>query len=121
MHMNKSELKRFQETLRQREAGLEQEIAEVIQELRSPAERSAEMYDMAAEHQRTEELLNAKQRLDAQLAGVRVALARLARGEHHCRECGEEIGLPRLRANPQATFCLDCAQEAEQRVPARIA
>ncbi len=121
MQMSKSETKRFQEMLCRREADLEQEIAQIVGDLRAPAERSAEMYDMAAEHQRVEELINMKQRVEAQLGGVRFALARLARGEHDCRECGEEIGLARMRANPSATVCVDCAQQAEQQAMPRYA
>lgn len=29
----------------------------------------------------------------------------------YCAECGEEIPLPRLLAMPEATFCVDCAEE----------
>lgn len=31
----------------------------------------------------------------------------------HCTNCGEAIGLPRLRAIPWARYCIDC-QEAEE-------
>jgi len=40
---------------------------------------------------------------------VNEALARVKDGEYGiCQECGEEIGLARLRAQPTATLCVHC-------------
>ena len=37
------------------------------------------------------------------------AILRLGKGEYgYCNQCGEEIGLGRLRARPMATLCIDC-------------
>jgi len=50
-------------------------------------------------------------------ARVRAALRRLADPEYGtCRECGEAIGLPRLKANPVAELCVSC-QEAREAGP----
>lgn len=35
----------------------------------------------------------------------------------YCEECGEHIGLPRLKARPQARLCIDC-QTARERFAA---
>ena len=47
---------------------------------------------------------------DRQLIGeIHEALARVKEGEYGiCQECGEEIGLARLRAQPTATLCVHC-------------
>jgi len=40
---------------------------------------------------------------------IHAALARVEDGEYGiCRECGEEIGQARLRAQPTATLCVHC-------------
>lgn len=40
---------------------------------------------------------------------IHAALARVEDGEYGvCQECGEEIGLARLRAQPTATLCVHC-------------
>ena len=51
-----------------------------------------------------------------ELQDVLAALARIdAPGFGQCSECGEAIGMPRLRAQPQAQRCVRCAAEAERR------
>jgi len=48
------------------------------------------------------------------------ALARIEDGTYgKCEECGETIGLERLKARPVTTLCIDCKslQEAEERIP----
>jgi DnaK suppressor protein len=47
---------------------------------------------------------------------VEAALARIAEGEYGaCQSCGEEIGLPRLEAAPEAPFCIACQGRREGR------
>lgn len=49
-------------------------------------------------------------RSERELAGVIAALQRIEEGEYGlCRRCEEEIGKARLRANPAAALCIDCA------------
>ncbi|MHC1713729.1 MAG: TraR/DksA C4-type zinc finger protein [Solidesulfovibrio sp.] len=47
---------------------------------------------------------------DRQLIGeIHEALARFEDGEYGiCQECGEEIGMARLRVQPTATLCVHC-------------
>jgi DnaK suppressor protein len=43
------------------------------------------------------------------ISEIHEALARVKDGEYGiCQECGEEIGLARLRAQPTATLCVHC-------------
>ena len=45
------------------------------------------------------------------LAGLEYALKRIGEPEFgYCIECGEEIGLPRLRAMPETVRCINCAR-----------
>jgi len=43
------------------------------------------------------------------ISEIHEALARVQEGEYGiCQECGEDIGLARLRAQPTATLCVQC-------------
>ncbi len=47
----------------------------------------------------------------ARLAGLEYALKRIDDPEFgFCRDCGEEIPLPRLMAMPESALCVDCAK-----------
>jgi DnaK suppressor protein len=47
---------------------------------------------------------------------VRAALRRFEEGEYgECALCGEDVGLRRLEAQPEAPLCITCQSEREQR------
>lgn len=46
---------------------------------------------------------------------VAAALQRVAEGEYgECAECGDDIGFARLKARPEAPFCLTCQGRREK-------
>ena len=46
---------------------------------------------------------------------VQAALARIDAGDYgYCQECGELVGLLRLKAQPYARWCLQCQTRSEQ-------
>jgi DnaK suppressor protein len=52
---------------------------------------------------------NERQR-QIELSRIEAALRRIAEDEYgYCQKCGEEIAPQRLKANPAAAFCVDCA------------
>lgn len=56
----------------------------------------------------------AERRRGHELQRLQAALTRLERGDFgECLECGEPIAEARLRADPGATLCLECASERE--------
>ena len=59
---------------------------------------------------------NAETRRDAdELQALDTALARMAQGNYGiCDDCGDEIPLERLRANPGATRCVRCQSVYEK-------
>jgi DnaK suppressor protein len=64
--------------------------------------------------------LSIVQDLDAQLADIEHAMARLTNGSYGtCEACGAPIDAERLAARPAARFCLDDQQEAEREVHVR--
>jgi DnaK suppressor protein len=60
--------------------------------------------------------------LDAQLADIGHAIARLGNGSYgSCEACGKPIAAARLSARPATRFCLDDQREAEREVQVRSA
>lgn len=56
-----------------------------------------------------------RERESRMLGQVRQALDRLGKGDYgYCEECGEYIGLARLKANPQAVYCIACQEMTER-------
>ncbi len=46
---------------------------------------------------------------------IEKSLEKIERGDYgECEDCGEEIGLGRLRARPVADFCIACKDEQER-------
>ena len=55
-------------------------------------------------------------RLRVRLSQIAVALRSYADDEYgECRACGESVGYPRLKAQPESPLCVRCAQSAERR------
>ena len=55
------------------------------------------------------------------LEKVKAALQRIEDGGYgECEECGDEIGIVRLRARPVTTLCIHCKEEQEQREKAFV-
>lgn len=57
--------------------------------------------------------------LRARLIGARSALKKLASGAYgECESCGDDIAPKRLKAVPEALYCLRCAEMMEREVAA---
>ena len=55
------------------------------------------------------------QRRDQELKRIGAALHRIKEEEYgYCIECGDEIAIKRLRADPAAPLCINCANKAER-------
>ncbi len=56
------------------------------------------------------------QRARQELARIESALRRITNGEYgFCVQCGEQVAVKRLRANPSVLTCITCARSAEKR------
>ena len=78
------------------------------------AGRSADLMDWASASALDELQAALIDRHRGQVAQIEEALARLARGKYGiCWDCGEAIGLGRLRALPFAQRCTCCQSRAE--------
>ena len=106
-HQRLAERERFLEaSLKALASDDEPAAAQQVSDFKDLAGRSAEAD--AEEHQ--------ADRLLHELAQVRAAQARLARGEYGvCTACGQALDPRRLEALPEAELCLACQQNEERR------
>ena len=55
-----------------------------------------------------------RDRVQLEKQRIKAALERIADGHFgECTDCGEDIAIARLDANPTVTFCIDCAEKRE--------
>ena len=108
------------QTLRARQATLREEIRAAL--LASSEERHRELAgvvhdtgDESVADLLTDVNLKGMDRDARELAAVNAALRRLANGTFGvCADCGADIGLPRLEAQPTATRCIECETRHEK-------
>ncbi len=56
-----------------------------------------------------------REREQGLLAKIEAALQKIEEGEYgKCMNCGEDIGVKRLKARPVAELCIDCKSEQEK-------
>jgi RNA polymerase-binding transcription factor DksA len=71
--------------------------------------------DLGSETFEREKDLSILEKVEAELAGVEYALARLDDGSYGtCESCGQPINDDRLAAQPAARFCVHCQATAER-------
>ena len=98
--MNPSEKDQLRRALEQRRETLVQELNRDAARLRENVEDEA-VLDLSRD--------------DAELLDIEAARQRLADGSYGlCTDCGAEIGLERLRAEPEAARCIDCQRRHEK-------
>jgi DnaK suppressor protein len=99
-------------------------LSQRVKELRSEAGKTVESMDedenfpdpsdrATLESNRNSEL-RIRDRERKLIFKIQEALQRLDNGEFGiCAECGEEIGIERLKARPVTTFCIECKSSQE--------
>lgn len=109
--------------------GLRVELVELVRTLRSQLDASADAarpvtLDQTAvgrlsrmEAMQSQAVARAtRQALSVRIEQCDAALQAIERGEYGiCRKCEEPIGVRRLRAKPEAPFCLGCQRGADRR------
>ncbi|MGZ8254027.1 MAG: TraR/DksA family transcriptional regulator [Burkholderiaceae bacterium] len=121
--LQEDHLKTLDRRLGVREAQLMQEIAAVRQraEQREPGE-VADAKD-AAETEAQAVVADAEVERDlAELRDIRMARQRMAEGSYGtCVDCGSEIDLSRMLAQPQTSRCVECQELSERADNAKTA
>lgn len=82
---------------------------------RFPNSGEEHLEEAADEVEEYENKLPAEHILELRLKEVQDALGRMESGTYgNCASCGMELPLDRLSANPEARFCIACAQREPQ-------
>jgi DnaK suppressor protein len=118
--MRQRELQLFRRLLEDRKRVLLSEAERALDSMNEkPVEGFSDPTDRASHESDRNLLLRIRDRERKFLSKINEAFIRLNGGSYgQCDECGEEIGLERLRARPVTTLCIDCksAQEARERL-----
>lgn len=86
--------------------------------LKTPA--TGDIYDLATTERERELSLLLGDRAREQLNEIDEALRRIEDGSYgYCEECGEKIGIGRLKAMPFTQLCVECKSKMEKEVGAR--
>lgn len=114
--LTRSERKRLEKMLRARLAVLNQEISGELQEsgTQDYVALAGDEGDTACADLISDTRLFDLQRDVGEIDAVRAALDRITAGTYGlCIECGDEIDIDRLRAEPAAARCIDCQLRQE--------
>jgi DnaK suppressor protein len=115
--MNKRIMKELAQELTRRRAALLQDVAGSQDELNAVVEQQESELEEAAQKDRITRLTSRLSDRDQQkIREIDAALDRMTKGVYgKCANCGQEIGIQRLRALPSATLCIDCAAARESK------
>jgi DnaK suppressor protein len=117
--MRQRELKLFRRLLEERQREILIEAERALDSMNHKTEDSyADPNDRATLESDRNFILRMRDRERKLLTKINEAFARLDNGTYGlCEECGDEIGLERLKARPVTTLCINCksAQEARER------
>lgn len=75
-------------------------------------EHTSEQDENADEVEEYENILPVEHEMESHLKEINEALEKISAGKGYgvCEKCKKEIPLERLKVNPEAKFCVDCAQ-----------
>jgi DnaK suppressor protein len=116
--MNQRQLKQFRKLLQERMDALLTEAERTVDGMTDAKENFPDPTDRASLESNRNFVLRIRDRERKLLVKIREALARIDDGTYgKCEECGEAIGIERLKARPVTTLCIDCKslQEAQER------
>ena len=116
MALNKRELDRFKKMLlTQREEILGNAKRALSGDIHVDPDDFPDEMDTASSEVNLQFTGRLREREQGLLSKIEAALEKIERGEYgSCLNCGEEIGLRRLRARPVAELCIDCKAEEEK-------
>ena len=116
--MRKRELSMFRKLLNERREELVAEASRTVDGMGENREQFPDPTDRASLEGNRNLMLRIRDRERKLITKIDEALGRIDDGSYgRCEECGQDIGLERLRARPVTTLCIDCKslQEAQER------
>jgi len=120
--LNPSDLEFFRRLLNQRVSELRFEAGKTVENMDQDV-NFPDPTDRASLEASRNSVLRIRDRERKLIFKIQEALQRLEKGEYGiCEECGEEIGIGRLKARPVTTLCITCksSQEIEERKAKRV-
>jgi DnaK suppressor protein len=115
--VTKQEIEFFRKLLNDRLQELRSEAGKTVEDM-DEDENFPDPTDRASMESSRNSVLRIRDRERKLIFKIQEALRRLDDGEYGiCEECGEEIGIERLKARPVTTLCIACksSQEMEER------
>jgi DnaK suppressor protein len=116
--VNQRQLKSFEKMLSDRRQELIDEAERTVGGMTDGKENFPDPTDRASLESDRNATLRIRDRERKLINKIEEALQRIADGTYGlCEECGEAIGVERLKARPVTTLCIDCknVQEADER------
>ncbi len=116
--MDKETLEYFRRLLIKRMNELLAEAERTVTDMTDKIENFPDPADRATLESDRNFMLRIRDRERKLIGKIKAALERIDDGTFGiCEECGEEIGLERLKARPVTTLCIECKkkQEAEEK------
>lgn len=120
--MNRKDTEFFRKLLTQRINELRLEAGKTVENMDQDG-NFPDPTDRASMESNRNSVLRIRDRERKLILKIQQALQRLEDGEYGiCEECGEEIGIERLKARPVTTLCIGCKsnQELEERRAKRV-
>jgi DnaK suppressor protein len=120
--LNQSDIEYFRRLLNQRIAELRVEAGKTVENMDEDG-NFPDPTDRACMESNRNSVLRIRDRERKLIFKIQEALQRLDNGEYGiCEQCGEEIGIGRLKARPVTTLCIGCksSQEIEERKAKRV-
>ena len=120
--VDRKEVDFFRNLLNQRLQELRSEAGKTVEDM-DEDENFPDPTDRASMESNRNSMLRIRDRERKLIFKIQEALRRLDDGEYGvCEECGENIGIERLKARPVTTLCIECksSQEMEERKARRI-
>jgi DnaK suppressor protein len=116
--MRARELNSFRKLLDERRQELMTEASRTVDGMGENREQFPDPTDRASLEGNRNLTLRIRDRERKLITKIDEALGRIEDGSYgKCEECGQDIGMERLRARPVTTLCIDCKslQEAQER------
>ena len=111
--MKKTDVEYFRKFLNQRIEELRSEAGKTVVDM-DDDENFPDPSDRATMESNRNSILRIRDRERKLIFKMQEALERLESGEYGvCEECGEDIGIARLKARPVTTLCIECKSNQE--------
>jgi DnaK suppressor protein len=113
--MESKDMQFFKEHLNEMLQDILKQGEETLEDMTDASEVYADPADRATAESDRSFTLRLRDRERKLIKKVQEALERIEDGSYGiCEECGEDIGVPRLKARPVTTLCIKCKSKQEE-------